>query len=365
MYLYVIYILLLVVAYLELDKFQYFGKVHRLFFFVILLSFWFLSSFRWEMGTDWTPYKIYFDMMSGDFPIKDWYMEPGFSLLNYIVNLIFGSYSMMLAIQALLVYSMMGVTLYRYSVYPIFSIVVWWAMLLGDVFLVRNTLAVALACFSLRYIINREFWKFLVIILIAMTFHRSAIIFLPAYFIFYVRVPRKILVCILAIGLIISLGFGELILKGVGGLLGGAFEVKVKGYLSLGTDEMFGSAYSSVVVLLKGAVNRSLILVVLLIWMNRERYQDDLLNGFINFYSVGLILFFMTVPFSPAMGRIANYYNLFQVFLFPYVLLLAKDRKNQLALYGLMGIYFLVRLHGVVMNYKDLYIPYNSIFDSL
>ena len=71
----------------------------------------------------------------------------------------------------------------------------------------------------------------------------------------------------------------------------------------------------------------------------------------------------LAVPLSPALGRIASYSNIFQLFLFPYILLLGKDRRNQIVLFILIGLYFLIRLNGVISNYIDLYVPYKSIFD--
>lgn len=362
MYLYLLYILFFFGAYFEVDRFAYFGRIHKILFFIFILILFSLATLRWETGTDWDNYLSYYNAIPS-YALGDWYMEYGYSFVNYFVKVVFDKYTILLAILALMLYAAMGITIYRYSVFPILSLAIWVAMSLGDMFFVRNTIAIALAVFSVRYIVERDIMKFLLVILVAMLFHRTALVFLPAYFVYSMKLSRVTLILGIGITLIIGLFFSEMFVSGIGKLLGGAFEEKIKTYVSVGIDATYGSAYSSTTVLLRGAVNRSLILVVLLIWMNKERQEDSLLNGFINFYVLGLLLFFVTVPLSTAMGRIPAYYNVFQMFLFPYILLLSKDRKNQIILYLLIGIYFLVRLHGVIGNYRDAYIPYKSIFD--
>ncbi len=363
MYLYLIYTILLFVAYFEMDRFSYFGRIHKILFYLILLVFFLLSSLRWERGTDWMSYYEFYNSISSYSP-KSWYFEFGYSYLNYLVKVLFNSYSVLLGILAFLVYSLVGTTIYKYGVYPILSLAIWFAISIADIFLTRNTIAISLAIFSIRYIIDRKLVPFLLVLAVAFLFHRSALIFFPAYFIYSLKISRSILVWGMGIVIVVGLCFSEFVVGHIGGLLGPTIESKLQYYLQTGTEETFGSAYSAAIVLLKGAVNRSLILIVLLFWMNNERKEDSVLNGFINFYVFGLLLFFMTVPLSPALGRIASYYNIFQLFLFPYILLLGKDRKNQILLFILIGVYFLIRLEGVITNYKDLYVPYKSIFDT-
>lgn len=362
MYLYLIYIILLFVVYFEIDRFSYFGKIHKVLFFVILLLFFLLSSLRWERGTDWMSYFQFYNSITSYNP-KNWYFEFGYSYLNYLVKLFFNSYTVLLAILAFLVYSLVGSTIYKYGVYPILSLAIWFATSIADIYLTRNTIAISLAIFSIRYIIDRKFIPFLLVIFVAFLFHKSALIFLPAYFIYSLKISRTFLVWGMGGVMVVGLCFSEFIVGHIGGLLGPTIDARLQYYLTTGTEESFGSAYSATIVLLKGTINRSLILIVLLFWMNNERKETPLLNGFINFYVFGLLLFFMTVPLSPALGRIASYYNIFQLFLFPYVLLLGKDRKNQIILFFLIGVYFLIRLEGVITNYEDLYVPYKSIFD--
>lgn len=349
-------------AYLEMDRFCYFGRIHKIFFCLILLLFFLLSSLRWERGTDWISYYDFYNFISGYTP-QNWYFEFGYSFLNYLVKTLFNNYTALLTVLALLVYSLVGPTIYKYGIYPILSLAIWFATLLSDIYPTRNTIAVSLAIFSLRYIIDRKLIPFLLVIIFASFFHRAGLIFLPAYFIYSLKFSRSLLICVMGGVLVIGVFFSEFIVGNLGGLLGPAIDAKLKYYLAMGAEESFGSAYSATMVLLKGTINRSLILIVLLYWMNNERKVDPVLNGFINFYIFGLLLFFITVPLSPALGRIASYYNIFQLFLFPYILLLGKDRRNQIVLFILIGLYFLIRLNGVISNYIDLYVPYKSIFD--
>lgn len=53
--------------------------------------------------------------------------------------------------------------------------------------MLRQTIAMYICWFSIPYIINRSFLKFLFIVLLAFLFHKTALVFIPVYFLFNVR----------------------------------------------------------------------------------------------------------------------------------------------------------------------------------
>lgn len=56
---------------------------------------------------------------------------------------------------------------------------------------IRQGIAISLTLYSIRYIVERKFFIFLSLILLAMFFHKSAIIFFPAYWIRNHAIPYK------------------------------------------------------------------------------------------------------------------------------------------------------------------------------
>ena len=66
----------------------------------------------------------------------------------------------------------------------------------------RQAIALAITYISYDFIKKRQLWKFTLTILVASTFHKSAIFFLPAYFIAQLKVTIPILLVIFNLNLV-------------------------------------------------------------------------------------------------------------------------------------------------------------------
>lgn len=174
-----------------------------------------LSAIRWERGTDWSPYYEYFiSIQSIDLGSNDRF-ELGYKYLNYIVNLISDNYTVFLAICALIVYAFQKKAILNFSFlnlkrsinqdvnlkyeneYPMTMLLIIWTLYLGNVFVVRSTIAYIILFFSIIYIRERRLLLFLVFVTIAALFHRSAIIFLPAYYLYHIRLNKRLIVLVI------------------------------------------------------------------------------------------------------------------------------------------------------------------------
>lgn len=66
-------------------------------------------------------------------------------------------------------------------------------------------------------------------------------------------------------------------------------------------------------------------------------------------------------PISIALGRLCVYTDMSQLFLLPFVFILKINRKSALLMMCIILFYLFIRFRGVVLNYEDLYIPYNCV----
>lgn len=173
--------------------------------FIIL--FVFLAIRGESTGTDLPNYHFFYDLLSY-YNIKDLlksnYFEIGYTLYSYIIHLISnGNFRFFLVVTAF--FSLIGIYdfIKRYSKNYLLSIIVY-ICLQYYLFIfsgLRQGIALSIVCFSIRFIVQRKFWKFLCLVCIATTFHLSALIFLPAYFLSEYDINDKKL--FFAIGLII------------------------------------------------------------------------------------------------------------------------------------------------------------------
>ncbi len=151
----------------------------RLFAIIPYYSMAFVGGFRDGVGTDFFSYKQQFYEI---IERRGWYInfEPGFRLMINIIDKVSGSYQVMFLIMSCLTCFFYYKFIEEYS--KNFSVSTLLFLCLGPFYLstfngIRQALAVSMFLYSLKYL-NKETWKYILIILIASTFHFTAAILL-------------------------------------------------------------------------------------------------------------------------------------------------------------------------------------------
>ena len=194
MYLYLIFILLLAGSFLEIFDSKRQGTAQIIYY--LTLSILFLLSFlRRERGTDWSGYYDYFsNIYDLDFSNN---FENGFIFLNYCIHYLFNSYTVLLFILAAIQYFFISKAIRYLSIYPVLSLLCYFSVTKGGIFFVRQYIALAILMYSIRYVIEKKIYMFLFAVIIACMIHRTALLFLPVYFIFDKDIKIKYYIIIL------------------------------------------------------------------------------------------------------------------------------------------------------------------------
>ena len=90
------------------------------------------------------------------------------------------------------------------SPYPLFSLFIWYATNFANIFSVRQTIAISLFVFSWKFIEEKKLWRFLITIAIAMSFHLTAFVVIPTYFIWHRYFSARFYIIVLSILTLIS-----------------------------------------------------------------------------------------------------------------------------------------------------------------
>lgn len=69
---------------------------------------------------------------------------------------------------------------------------------------IRQTLAICIVLWSYRFIVQKKLWKFAIVVLLAMQFHKSAVVFAPVFYIANMQVSKKT-VSLMFIGMFVLL----------------------------------------------------------------------------------------------------------------------------------------------------------------
>lgn len=136
-------------------------------------------------------------------------IEPGYVLLNYLIGLIDLDSRFFIIVMGVLILFPFVLLIERYSTKPWLSYYLF--ICLGfynnSMFIYRQFMAIAVLVLALDFILRRKMVCFVLSVLLAVCFHRTAIIFLPLYWIYSLKINRGYLFKALLVGgLIFVLG---------------------------------------------------------------------------------------------------------------------------------------------------------------
>ncbi len=147
------------------------------------------------VGIDYKQYETYFYQVHDggwNFLISSgnaYRVEPGYSLLNYFVSLFTRDVHIYMLVVAVIVITLTAMLLYRVSPIPWIGMFVFasFGFYGNSLSFIRQCIAIAIYLYSIEYIKKKKFIPYLLIILLASTFHKSMLIMIPVYFI--ARIP--------------------------------------------------------------------------------------------------------------------------------------------------------------------------------
>ena len=177
-------------------------------FAVILI---FISSCRYEYGnSDYRNYSVAFYRISErSFAEMLNYKEIGYQLLQKFLSLVFENAQIFFMVTSVVIIVAHFLFFYKYSNNAVLSVMLFY--FLGIYFSSHNAtrqyLAIGICLFAYHYAIQKKFWRFMLIVFIASTFHQSALIAVIIYPLCRVKVTPIILSIYLGLLPIVYFGY--------------------------------------------------------------------------------------------------------------------------------------------------------------
>lgn len=159
------------------------NKKYNLFFICIpVVSLSLISGFRYKVGTDFTTYsEIFLYLSDGKINFLE---EGGFTLLNKIIKNISGNPQMFFLITSVIINVGITIFIIKNSEYIFLSM--YFYITTFSYYLTMNGLRQYIASVILisgyKYLLSGNFKKYLIFVLAAFTFHSTALIMIPIYF---------------------------------------------------------------------------------------------------------------------------------------------------------------------------------------
>lgn len=259
-----------------------------------------------------------FDMLYQHYLGSEKIKAPGYFLLQKVIKLFLPYYQLYLVFIAFVFTSQLSRIIYRESLYPLMSFIIYLCIFF-EFFGVtghRQTLATAISIlFGYRFIVERRFLPFLVLVLIASTLHKTALILIPFYFV--ARFSH-------------TLKFTPIIFIAFLGIY--LLKEKVFYFLSVAGDYEQYSEFES-----KGAYTFSLLYCLVVAFYFRFYTKILKYRGTADITLNALWFGLMFIPLvfvNPSVMRIVQYFSLFMILAIPD-LIRCLNRNIQLVMYYL------------------------------
>lgn len=316
------------------------------------LSILFLRSLRFETGTDWTPYLEYFlDQSVNEF-------ELGFYLFNSFIRAFTDSYTIYLFVFNFIILILTSLAAKKFKINNHFFLLFYFVSL--SIFPIRQHMSGALLFYAISCFNLKEKAKGWLFVMLSILIHYSSLIFLPLLLIFNKKLNKKIVISLILFTSLLYYYFSSLV-SIIFSLQSNNIFKKIIFY----TKAIEEPTTISIFVLIKG-----IFLIISYRFITKEKKNYVVLNSFYYFLFFNVI--FSLIFFE--LGRFAS------LFYFAEIIILWKIYENMkyrfsTNIYKILNIvillffitYSYIKYYNIfyLNEFRDLYVPYISIFDNV
>lgn len=305
-----------------------------------------LSGFRDGVGTDYKNYEyLVYSYVNGGSTETD-RLEPGFQLIFNIVSISSNSPRIFFLLTSFLILLFFFLGFLKYSRSLLLSIFLFVTLYyyFNSLNGVRQFLAMALVlCFSTRFLVEKNFLKYIISIIFAALFHVSALIMLPAYFLNKKFDSRAVLLFLILLPMVF-ISYDAAI----------GFIFNYFSYYQVYSDYNSGSASAFIIIQL------ALIILVFFSYRNNKQWTTEELVS-LNFSIISL--FFFVLSYKNIMFfRLGLFFSMYLLILVPAALTEFKSSKNRVVFYFLCTVLGIVSLsYHLYYNVSDV-LPFRLNF---
>ena len=328
-----------------------------------------IAGLRYETGGDWDSYtKLFagypsFSRLIGH-PAELFAQrtEEGFALLCALIKSLGGTVQHLFFVVTFVNITLITSALQKYTKYPVVALLCYYGILYFnlEMIYIRQATAVALCFFALQYIQPKKIVPYMLLILLACTFHRVAALMIPLYFLLDRKLPEWIYLVVIGAGAVLMLAgipWIQTIFLTVAGWLGENYAEKAEAYTE---EAMF-------------AVNRGLSLgfvlnlAMIIVVMFFKKKLDQLPCGTImlNMFALSLVLYYYCFELVEVSNRVRLFFYIGIIALLPMLLEVLPLFLERLAGLVVIALYCFSFSRGIFLEAPQAaaYNPYQNYIE--
>ncbi|WP_057912980.1 EpsG family protein [Peribacillus muralis] len=316
-------------------------KPNKSLVFLAIICLVCVSGLRTNIGDTFNYKNIYID---NDFTWEyiSSQKDMGFGILQMLLKNFSDDPQILIFTTALITNILIMIVLYKYSRLFELSTFVY---ITGGLHLVsmngiRQVLAAAIFFTATKYLLNGNFMKYSLVVLLASTFHQSALILIPIYFLVRTKAWTKSTLAWLSLSVIVVIGFGQ--------------------FSTLLFSALQDTQYSDYSKFNEGGANLIRVAVsaapLLIAYLGKDKLRKLLPNSdyIVNMALLGLIFMILSTQ-QWIFARISIYFNLYQLILISWLIELFNKRDQKLMYYLILVLFFVFYFYENVISLNILY----------
>ena len=135
--------------------------------------------------------------------------EIGYIGSNILISFVTSNRYVFILLYTLIIYFLYYLSLKKYCINYSFAVILFMGLMFFFTFTyLRQMVGVGFAWFAIRYVYKKELYKFIICVLVAASFHNSAIILVPLYFLPIKRFSQRSIIIIMSLCLALGLSGG-------------------------------------------------------------------------------------------------------------------------------------------------------------
>lgn len=320
-----------------------------------------ISGIRYYVGTDYGVQISYYNWTVND--LTAGFLEPGFRIYIKAVEGMFHSINAFFFLAAVFVMMAFGFGMNKF-VKQEYRVVALALYILTTVFFAtlnieRQYIAIGFLIYSVYFLVNRQYASTMIMFLLAVSFHQSALCFGLAYILYFcmIRCKEEKLTKLLHMGFMFSLIWVVV-----------DFRPIITKFLSMLPLEKYMQYLNSRFFLTRDMDSAFKCIVPSVVWLiivNKYAYLKEK-NKYVTFlfpcYYIYLILNNMFYGINVFL-RVNMYFEWSIIFLFPMLIELGKDKISRFSIkVMILGYYFALTVYAIFINNGHGVLPYRTMF---